>query len=75
MQLAVSFDNNGKILMMFNPAQMRIGKGEIGYSPAPGENHQVLDVPRELEGKSIEELAKVLTVNVRGTQPALEAKR
>jgi hypothetical protein len=75
MQLAVSFDKDGKIWMMFNPAQMRIGKAEIGYTPAPGENHQVLDVPKELEGKSVDELAKVLTVNVRGAKPALEVKR
>jgi hypothetical protein len=75
MQLAVSFDKDGKILMMFNPAELRTGKGKIGYAPTAGENHQVLDVPKELEGKSIEELAKVLTVNVRGTKPALEAKR
>jgi hypothetical protein len=75
MQLAVSFDKGGKILVMFNPAQMRTGKGEIGYSPAPGENHHMLDVPKELEGKSIEELAKVLTVNVRATKPAFEVKR
>jgi hypothetical protein len=74
MQLAVSFDKEGQITLMFNPAKLRGKKFVIGYSPAPNENHHILDVPQHLEGKNVRELAQLLRVNTLGATPKLEAK-
>jgi hypothetical protein len=74
MQLAVSYDKNGRIMLMFDPSKLNNGKGKIGYQPAQGENHHLLDVPKGLEGKPIKELATLLRVNTKGAAPALEVR-
>ena len=73
-QVAVSYDRNGQITVMFDPSTFKNDKGTLGYRPAQGENHQVLEVPPGLEGKSIQELASTLQVNTTGTAPALKAR-
>ena len=74
MQVAVSYNNEGQITLMFDPAKMRNGKFVMGYKPAEGENHQLLDVPKGLEGKSLGDLGSLLRVNTRGGAPKLETK-
>lgn len=74
MQLAVSYDKTGQITLMFDPSKLVSDKFTVTYQPAQGENHRVLDVPAKLQGKSIEDLAGSLHVNVNGKAPALEAR-
>jgi hypothetical protein len=74
MQVAVSFDKSGNITVMFDPSKLKGEKCTIGYEPAPGENHHVLDLPKQLEGKPFTELAAALRVNTSGAAPKLEAK-
>jgi len=74
MQLAVSFDRDGNITLMFEPSKLQGNEGTIGYQPAPRENHHVLDLPKQLEGKQLPELARILRVNTRGATPTLEVK-
>jgi hypothetical protein len=73
MQLAVSYDNSGRIMLMFDPAALKNDKGTFGYKPAQGENHRVFDVPQELQGRSLEELSAMLRVDTTGSTPALKA--
>lgn len=75
MKLAVSYDAHGRILTLFDPEATRAGaKGTLRYVPAPGERHHVLDVPKDLERKSILELAQLLHVNTTGAHPKLEPR-
>ncbi len=74
MRLAVSFDKDGNITLMFDPSKLRGEKWTVGYEPAPGERHYTLELPRELEGKPFTELAQLLRVNTSGEVPKLEAK-
>jgi hypothetical protein len=66
MQVAVSYDANGKIFTLFEPSTLKTDKGFFTYVPAKGEKHEVLDVPGGLEGKSVFELASLLHVNITG---------
>ena len=59
---------------MFDPSKMKGDKFTIGYAPAAGENHQVLDLPKGLEGKPITDVAHLLRVNAANGAPKLEAK-
>lgn len=73
MKLAVSYDVNGRILTLFDPEATRAGaKGILRYVPAPAERHHVLDVPKDLEHKSMLELAQLLHVNTTSAHPKLE---
>ena len=74
MKLAVSHDEQGKITALFDPEKLHGDKVSLKYVPARGENHHVLDVPKEFEGKPFEELPTLLRVNAKGSQPRLEAK-
>lgn len=75
MRLAVSYDNEGNILTMFDPDKLRGEKGFLTYVPAKGEKHHILDVPKELEGKPFMELPKLLRVNANGNaHPRLERR-
>jgi len=74
MKLAVSYDKQGNIVTLFDPAKMHSDKGTLTYVPAKGEKHYVLDVPREFENRPFRELPKFLRVNTRGRQPQLERK-
>ena len=72
MQLAVSYDKDGEITLMFQPSNLKTGEYTIGYEPAPGENHRIMDVPKKFEGKPLTELAHALRVNKKGAVPKLE---
>jgi hypothetical protein len=74
MKLAVSYDAGGQILTLFDPAKMHGDKGSLSYVPAKGEKHQVIEVPKEFEGRPVMELAKSLRVNASGAHPKLEPK-
>jgi hypothetical protein len=74
MQLAVSYDDSGRIMLMFDPATLKNDKGAFGYKPAQGENHRVFDVPRELQGKRLEELSDMLRVDTTGATPTLKTR-
>src|SRR5437764_1162474 len=74
MQVAVSYDKNGQITLMFDPAKFTSDQVTIGYQPAKGENHHVLDLPKAFESKSIHEIANTLQVNVKGSAPKLEVR-
>ncbi len=74
MQLAVSYNNSGDLLMFFDPAKMHDAKGTLTYTPAKGELHAVMQLPKELESKPFTELHNLLRVNAGGTQPKLEMK-
>ena len=75
MQVAVSYDNTGAIKLLFDPAQMRKAKLDIGYEPAPGENHRLLDIPQQFQGKPLNEFAHSLHVHTSGGQPRLEVRK
>jgi hypothetical protein len=74
MQLAVSYDDAGQIMLMFDPATLKNDKGTLGYKPAQGENHRVFDVPQELQGKPLEELGDMLRVDTTGATPTLKTR-
>jgi hypothetical protein len=74
MKLAVSHDEDGNIVTLFDPDTLRGDKGFLTYVPAKDEQHHILEVPKEFEGKPFEELPRLLRVNARGAQPRLEAK-
>ena len=75
MRVAVSYDKNGKILTLFDPDKMTSKKGSLTYVPAKGERHEIIDVPREFEGKPFTELPNLLRVVAKkGEKARLEAK-
>ena len=74
MKLAVSHDEQGKIITLFDPEKLHGDKVSLRYVPAKGEKHDVLDVPKEFEGKPFEELPTLLRVNASGAHPRLERK-
>jgi hypothetical protein len=74
MKLAVSHDDNGDIVTLFNPDELHGDRGSLRYVPAKGEKHHVLDVPKEFETRPFQDLPKLLRVNTSGGQPRLERK-
>jgi hypothetical protein len=74
MKIAVSYDSNGEIVTMFDPQKMGNEKGYLRYVPARGEQHLVLEVPKEFESRPFEELPKFLRVNAGSGHPRLEQK-
>jgi hypothetical protein len=72
MKLAVSYDSDGKILTMFDPAKLRGENFTLQYVPAKGEKHEMLDLPKDLEGKPITELHNLIRVNAKGGTAKLE---
>jgi len=74
MKLAVSYDKHGEIFTLFDPAKLHTGEGFHTYVPAKGEQHHVLEVPKDLENKSLEELPRLLRVNASGAHPQFENK-
>jgi hypothetical protein len=74
MKLAVSHDDHGNIITMFDPEKLKGEHGSLTYVPAKGEKHHVLDVPKEFEGKKLEELPKLLHVKTSGSHPELIRK-
>ena len=74
MKVAVSHDEQGNIVTLFDPEKLHGDKGSLKYVPAKGEKHYVLEVPKEFEGRPFEELPKLLRVNASGAHPRLERK-
>jgi hypothetical protein len=74
MKLAVSYDEQGDILVLFDPEKLQGNKVTLKYAPAKGEKHVVLEVPKELEGRPFLDLPTLLRVNASGSQPRLELK-
>jgi hypothetical protein len=74
MQLAVTYNKAGDLLMFFDPAKMHDANGTITYTPVNGEMHAVMDLPKGLESKPFTELHNLLRVNAGGAQPKLEMK-
>jgi len=75
MKVAVSYDNNGEILTLFNPDKMTSKKGTLTYVPAKGERHEIIDLPKEFERKAFTELPNLLRVAVKSGKANFEAKR
>jgi hypothetical protein len=74
MKLAVSYDEHGNILTLFDTAQLHGETWTLAYVPAEGENHRVFDVPEKLEDTPIKKLHEVLHVNLSEAHPRLEPK-
>jgi YD repeat-containing protein len=74
MELAVSYDDQGRIVTIFDPEKLRSNRWSLKYSPAEGEMHHILEVPSEFEGRPFRDLPELLRVNVGGAHPRLEPK-
>ena len=74
MKLAVSYDAKGEILTMFDPEKLGGKNVTLRYVPAPGERHEVIELPKEFEKELFSDLPKVLRVNTKGATPKLERK-
>jgi hypothetical protein len=74
MKLAVSYDERGNIVTLFDPQKLHGEKGFFKYVPAKGEKHEILEVPKELEGKPFVELPTLLHVKAEGGHPRLAAR-
>ena len=74
MKLGVSYDDQGNITTLFDTAALRGDTWTHTYVPAEGEKHRILDLPEKLEGTPIEQLPKVLRVNLSEAHPRLEPK-
>jgi len=74
MKVAVSYDEQGAILTLFDPEALFTDRGFLTYVPAEGEQHRVLELPEELEGRPLLELPHVLRVDASGTHPRLECR-
>jgi len=74
MKLAVSYDAEGAILTMFDPEKLRGDKLTVQYVPAKGEKHELLEVPKDLEGAAFADLHKLVRVNAKGGTPRLERR-
>ena len=72
MKLAVSYDTDGTILTMFDPEKLRGPDFTVHYVPSKGEKHEVLEVPKDLEGIAFTDLHKLVRVNAKGGTPKLE---
>ena len=75
MRLAVSYDDQGNILTLFDPKALQSDQGWLKYVPADQENHDILDVPAEHEAKTFAELADALRVEAERGAPRFTAKR
>jgi hypothetical protein len=74
MKLAVSYADDGTILTMFDPDKLRGEKFTLQYVPAKGEKHDILEVPKDLEGGAFMDLHKLVRVNAKGGTPRLERR-
>jgi len=74
MKLAVSYDDAGNITTLFDPEKLRSDKGTLRYVPAPGENHEVLDLPKQHADTPFDELPNVLRVEANGSEARLAVK-
>jgi hypothetical protein len=72
-KLAVSYDELGNIITLFDPEKLRSDEGSLRYVPAQGENHHILEVPEQFEGRPFEDLPNLLRVDVSGEHPRFES--
>jgi hypothetical protein len=74
MKLALSYDPEGEIITMFDPEKLRSENVTLRYVPAPGERHEIIELPKEFEEVPFSDLPKVLRVNAKGATPKFERK-
>ena len=74
MKIAVSYDEEGNILTLFDPDALRTEAGFFTYAPSPGESHRIFDIPGEFDAARLPELPKLLRVDTTGPQPRLERR-
>jgi hypothetical protein len=74
MKLAVSYDEQGNIVTLFDPEKLNTDEASTRYVPAPGEKHHVIELPKEHEGRSFEDLPGILRVNASGAHPRFEQR-
>lgn len=74
MKLAVSHDDHGNIVTLFNPDDLRGVQMTLQYVPAKGEKHYVLDLPKEFEAQPFEDLPRLLRINTGGAIPRFERR-
>ena len=67
MKLAVSYTKTGEITVAFAPEQLGGATFTVGYEPADGEHHSVLEVPAHHQGKPLKDFIHLLRVNTSGT--------
>ena len=75
MKVAVSYDKNGEILTLFDPAKLTSKKGTLTYVPGKGERHEIIDLPKEFEKKAFTELPNLLRVAIKSGKANFEAKK
>jgi hypothetical protein len=74
MKLELTYDADGEILTLFDPEKLRSENVSLRYVPAPGERHEVIELPKEFEAELFSDLPKVLRVNAEGSTPKFERK-
>ncbi len=74
MKRAVSYDESGRLLVLFDPEPKPGSKFRMKYQPKPGERHEHLEIPPDLEGKSNRELFDLLVVDVSGEKVRLRRR-
>jgi len=72
MRIAFSADRNGVIKVAYDPDSGKTGEYTTVYVPQPGEKHYTTDLPKELEGKSLHEIASSYRVSVSGGKPVFK---
>jgi len=75
MRIAFSVDPNGAILVAYDPDAPKIDKYTTEYIPQPGEKLHIMNLPKELEGKALDEIARSYLVNVSGANPVFKPLR
>ncbi len=73
MKIGFSTDQNGVILVAYYPESLKTAVATTAYVPQPGESHYITDLPKELEGKSLGEIASSHRVNLSGAKPVFES--
>lgn len=71
MRVAVSFDENGNIVTMFDPDKLSGETTFAAYNPAEGENHHIFEVP---SGVTYSEIPQAFRVTSESGQPKLERR-
>lgn len=74
MKLAISYDANGEILTMFDPEKLVTAKFSTRYVPAPGERHEIVELPKEFEKEPLPTLSSILRVHVDASGAKLQRK-
>jgi hypothetical protein len=62
MKIGLSYDESGKVTCIFDEEAGNSGSTQTKYIPKKGERHQVIDLPTDLQGKSLQEIAEQFVV-------------